>query len=313
MKTAVTILVALLCEAATAIAAPRTFAYVLQAEDLASSRAATVRRLAKSGRDWIVLDLSQNGRVEGRWTRKEIRTIRAGKPGRQVLAYVSIGEAEDYRGYWRRAWDANHDGRPDAAAPAWLLAENPDWEGNYKVRYWQTAWQRIIRKQLDAVIRAGFDGAYLDIVDAFEYFEYDPQRREWIDYRRNPETGNTYRTDMVIWVRRFAAHARRQKPRFLIVPQNGVQLLGSASYRRAVSAIGVEDLFTDGNRLQSRAQMAFALRYLRPFSRRTRKPVWVIEYGTRRNALRRSLQGARRYGFRLLLTRRDLDRLGYSP
>ena len=312
MKTAFVFLAALLCEGLATFSAPRTFAYVLQADAFAASRAVAVQRLAACGRDGIVLDASFNGRTGGQWTAAEIRAIRAGKPGRRVLAYFSIGEAEDYRGYWRRAWDVNRDGRPDAGAPSWLLAENPDWEGNYKVRYWQKAWQRIILRQLDQAILAGFDGVYLDLVDAFEFFEYNPATRQWIDDRPNPETGRTYRQDMIAWVRRIATSSRSQRTGFLVVPQNGVQLLGTASYRRTIDAIGVEDLFTEGNRLQSRGHIAFALGFLQPFLR-SGKPVWVIEYGTRPVALKRSLQGAKTYGFSLLLTDRELKTLGYSP
>lgn len=32
-------------------------------------------------------------------------------------------------------------------------------------------WQEIVLAQLDAITAAGFDGVYLDIIDAFEYYE----------------------------------------------------------------------------------------------------------------------------------------------
>jgi cysteinyl-tRNA synthetase len=47
--------------------------------------------------------------------------------------------------------------------------------GNFKVRYWDENWKNIIYGDSDAyidkIINAGFDGAYLDIIDGFEYFE----------------------------------------------------------------------------------------------------------------------------------------------
>jgi len=86
---------------------------------------------------------------------------------RMVIAYMSIGEAEDYRYYWQPEWDSN--------PPSWLKGENPHWEGNYKVEYWDPLWQQIIfgtdSSYLDKILDAGFDGVYLDIIDAFEYFE----------------------------------------------------------------------------------------------------------------------------------------------
>ncbi|WP_457643387.1 endo alpha-1,4 polygalactosaminidase [Persephonella sp.] len=86
---------------------------------------------------------------------------------RLVIAYMSIGEAEDYRYYWQDEWYFN--------PPEWLAEENPDWPGNYKVRYWYPQWQDIIYRgensYLDRILSAGFDGVYLDIIDAYEYFE----------------------------------------------------------------------------------------------------------------------------------------------
>ena len=53
--------------------------------------------------------------------------------------------------------------------------ENPDWEGNFKVKYWIEDWQKIIYgnedSYLDKILEAHFDGVYLDIIDAFEYYE----------------------------------------------------------------------------------------------------------------------------------------------
>jgi len=43
------------------------------------------------------------------------------------------------------------------------------------VRYWVAAWQDIVygndNSYLKKIRDAGFDGVYLDIIDAFEYFE----------------------------------------------------------------------------------------------------------------------------------------------
>ena len=80
---------------------------------------------------------------------------------------MSIGEAEDYRYYWQSEWNSN--------PPSWLDNEDPNWPGNYFVQYWNESWQNIIfgsdESYLDKIINTGFDGVYLDIIDAFEYFE----------------------------------------------------------------------------------------------------------------------------------------------
>ncbi len=81
--------------------------------------------------------------------------------------HMSIGEAEDYRFYWSSDCDDEK--------PEWIEAENPRWPGNYKVKYWNPNWQSIIfgssDAYLDKILAGGFDGVYLDIIDAFDYFE----------------------------------------------------------------------------------------------------------------------------------------------
>jgi len=293
----------------TAPVQPRSFAYVLQAEGIGTSQHEAVQLLAKCGRDWIVIDTSFDSGKTGKWTADDIKAIRAGRPDRKVLAYLSIGEAEDYRSYFKREWDADRNGRPDAKAPPWLYDENPDWKGNYKVRYWHEAWQNVILKRLDEIVQADFDGVYLDIVDAFEYFEYDSAQKDLIDRRPNPDTGKTYREDMIAWVRRIATHARQQRRNFLVVPQNGIQLLENAAYMTTIDAIGVEDLFTNGNRLRKHEYTIYNLGALnRTIS--NRKPVLVIEYGTKPSIVQRSVKGAEENGFVLLVTDRELKTLG---
>lgn len=99
----------------------------------------------------------------------DVESLKRKKNGgkRLVISYMSIGEAENYRNYWQSQWKTN--------PPAWMEKENPDWKGNFKVRYWMPEWQAIItgneNSYLQKIINAGFDGVYLDIIDAFEYFE----------------------------------------------------------------------------------------------------------------------------------------------
>ena len=295
---------------ASTIFQPKSMAYVLQADRLAQEKADAVAKLTTCGRDLIVLDYSHSGGADGKWTSEEIRTIRAGKASRKVVAYLSIGEAEDYRGYWRKEWDRNRDGRPDEGAPDFLSAANPDWEGNYRVKYWKAQWQEIILRYLDEIVAQRFDGVYMDIVDAFETFEQDGKR--WIDHRPNPETKSTYRKDMVRWVLRIATRARATNPDFLVIPQNGSQLLAIPEYLQAVDAVGVEDLFTDGNRKQKAEDTNHRLGFLRK-AVAAGKPVLVIEYGTSDKARKASIEGARDNGLILLLTDRQLKTLGMAP
>jgi cysteinyl-tRNA synthetase len=138
-------LTSFLAQVAPAQTFPSSFAYVLQADQLAKSKAGAVKQLAACERDWIVLDAAFGGEVA--WDRADIAAIRAGRRGRKVIAYISIGEAEDYRAYWHREWVAG--GKRTAEAPPWLGTENPQWKGNYRVQYWQPEWQKLICASVD--------------------------------------------------------------------------------------------------------------------------------------------------------------------
>ena len=289
--------------------APKSFAYVLQADQLAPTRGAAMRMLAACERDLIVLDAAFDS--EGDWTLTEIETIRRGKSGRRVVAYVSIGEAEDYRSYWQKSWDADKDGQPDASAPKFLHTENPDWKGNYRVRYWQPEWQALMLPAVDKVVAQGFDGIYLDIVDAFEFYEYDDKTKDWLDDRENPETGQTYRRDMIAWVSTIAKRARDKQSGFLVIPQNASQLLADENYRELISAIGVEDLFVGGKKLKTEKQSRYIVSFLEKL-KLTGKPVLVIDYPKSDALHAEAFALAAKHGFTLLLTDRQLKTLGVS-
>jgi cysteinyl-tRNA synthetase len=140
------------------------FLYMLQYGSYADANA-LITALSQTYYDLIVMDYSFDGRETGRFTAGQIDQLKAKPDGkrRRVIAYLSIGEAEDYRYYWQTGWKA---GEPD-----YIYEENPDWPGNYKVKYWDSRWRAIVLDYLSRIVSAGFDGVYLDVIDAYEFFE----------------------------------------------------------------------------------------------------------------------------------------------
>jgi cysteinyl-tRNA synthetase, unknown class len=214
-----------------AIGAVRSWGYQLQN--------VRIRAIADS-LDMVVVDYSRDGSEARVFTTAEIDRLRARADGskRIVLAYLSIGEAENYRYYWRRAWVPGQ--------PSWLGPENTEWKGNFPVRYWQAGWRDIImrpqvslfgriaeallpanRPYLDRILEAGFDGVYLDRVDAFDHWASENQEAQ---------------AQMAELVGAISGYAKRRRPGFLVVPQNGEELLRSADYRRVIDAVAKEDL-----------------------------------------------------------------------
>ncbi|MEN7551098.1 endo alpha-1,4 polygalactosaminidase [Rapidithrix thailandica] len=149
----------------THISQAKNFLYLINSEHF-TTKQDFISAVSSTNYDVVIMDLFHFGVA---YTNAEIEQLKTKQNGgsRLVLGYLSIGEAEDYRYYWNDEWKTNK--------PGWLEPENPDWEGNYKVKYWYPDWQKIIfgneESYLKQIVNAGFDGAYLDIVDGFEYFE----------------------------------------------------------------------------------------------------------------------------------------------
>lgn len=147
------------------LAQVKNFLYLING-DRYPHKASLIEALSQTDYDLIILDLFQYDEI---FKKKDLILLKRKSQGGQrlVICYMSIGEAEDYRYYWQKDWEKN--------PPSWLEEENPRWEGNFKVRYWDPAWQSLIygerQSYLDRIIDAGFDGVYLDIIDGFEYFE----------------------------------------------------------------------------------------------------------------------------------------------
>ena len=284
---------------------PVSFAYILQADSFAKTKSAAVAQLKESGRDWIVLDTAFAG--DTTWEQADLDAIRGSKAGRKVVAYISIGEAEDYRPYWQSDWVSN--GKRTAVAPAWLGIENPEWKGNYQVKYWNAQWQKLMLAAIDDAMERGFDGVYLDIVDGFETYEQGADG--YLDDRMNPETKQTYRRDMVDWVKAIAARARAKNPVALVIPQNGSQLAAHKDFVEVISAQGIEDLFTNGKKLQPASQTDEILSHLKSLAL-AKKPVLLIEYPKTPEQKALSKKLAEENGLVWLVTDRQLKTLGQS-
>jgi len=146
----------------------KNFLYLINPGEFATKNE-FIEAIKDTDYDLALIDLFDNDNES--LLSEDVSSLKLKKNGasRLTIAYMSIGEAEDYRYYWQSEWETG--------SPEWLLEENPNWEGNYKVRYWDENWQKIIfgndDSYLKKIIDASFDGVYLDIIDAFEYFEGD--------------------------------------------------------------------------------------------------------------------------------------------
>ena len=274
---------------ARTLAAAKSWGYQLQDAD--------PDVIAASPYDMVVIDYSRDGTSATVFTPAELETMKKKPDGsrRVVLSYLSIGEAEKYRYYWKWYWGWFF----GWFAPSWRDRQNTEWRGNYAVRYWDPGWQEIIvtgeNSYLDRIIKAGFDGVWLDKVDEYEFYEKKADAPAL----------------MIAFVSKLAAHARGRKPGFLVVPQNGEALLTDAGYRGVIDGIGKEDiLYGEGKDKQPNTQASITENVAKlKLLTAEGKPVFAVEYLDSPQEIASARKRLLGYGFIPHFADRALDNL----
>ncbi|MBI2444995.1 endo alpha-1,4 polygalactosaminidase [Candidatus Micrarchaeota archaeon] len=235
----------------------KTWAYQLTGYSAVDS----LSQLKASSAQLVVIDAFSSTPTT-KFTASQIQELKSA--GKKVVAYMSIGEAENYRYYWKTGWTTGN--------PAWLGRPNSAWSQggsiNAKVRYWDPQWQAVILGDggyLDQIVGLGFDGVYLDIVDAYEYWSDPAQTAASSDQpvaeiafsdssfsgTRNYLDENVAAERMLLFIKAIRDRARKTQPSFVVIPQNAPQLVNyrtatGLSYTDVLDAIGKEDTwYTD--------------------------------------------------------------------
>jgi len=205
---------------------------------------------------------------------------------KKVFAYLSIGEAENYRYYWQKDWKT---GNPD-----FVEKENINWDGNYKVMYWDKEWQKIVFAMLSKIIETGYDGVYLDVVDAYRYFE----ELGYVNARQQM-------SDFVISISKYSKSINAN---FLIIPQNAEELIESEGYLAAIDGAGRESLWYLYDTLQDEDDFADSLAYLDRIKASGRL-VFVISYCSKVENIKDFKKLARKHGFISFVGSKELDHI----
>lgn len=143
------------------------------------------------------------------------RPLRNGRT--KFIAYVSVGEAEEYRDYWTKVKSSGA-----------LVEKNPNWQGAHLVDIRSKIWRDILEGHtLKKIIAKGFDGVFLDTIDTAIYLEdKDPKR-----YAGSKKA-----------LVDFVKSLKKKHPNLIVVPNNGLEVL--ERYAEDVDAVLVEDLYT---------------------------------------------------------------------
>ncbi len=245
-----------------------------------------IKSIADSGFSLAVIDYSSDGSDDQRFPKYKLQRLI--KNNVTPIAYLSIGEAESYRYYWGKNWVDGDDGNQlTSKAPKWLGHTNPDWEGNYKVRYWDADWRdAIIKPYLDKIIEQGFKGVYLDIIDGFEYWSDTETYSKKIEVRMDndpvddEEDAARRMIDLVLWIAQYSRQHSPSGQDFLIYPQNGERILlydEDGSYLENVSGIGVEDTWYSAEEKLPRRTVKERLHFLKKFTEKGKR-VLSVDY-----------------------------------
>jgi uncharacterized protein (TIGR01370 family) len=198
--------------------------------------------------------------------------------GTLALGYVNVGEVEAWRPF------------ADRVDPAWVLGENPDWEGHRFVDAREAGWREIVvGTAARAVEQRGFDGLFLDMADVAVAY---------------PETAD----GVVALVREL----RAAYPDLVLVMNRGFPLLGRLE--GVLDGLLVEgvwvraDLASGGTAETPPAERETLLGHLHAF-RRAGGAVFVIDYAQTADQTAAVRAAARREGLPVFVGDVALGRL----
>jgi cysteinyl-tRNA synthetase, unknown class len=282
-----------------------------------------VKTLAESNFDMLVVEPTFLLKARANFDAKAmVQVLHQGKPGRIVLAYLNIAEAEPDRVYWESTWHGPADG--EKPFPAFLFAKDPDDPaGSYVCMFWRPRWRELLLKNnglVDRIMAAGFDGLYLEGVDVCE----NDALSNFASRKENIDTEAV----MVKLISDIRQHARQAKNHAVVVTQNTPELLeGQPKYAQAIDGICGESIWFSGrdgaawedtsggdipNREKDEDSTPGQIQQYQKF-KQAGLPVFTIDYCVSAGNATRVYRQSAALGFVPLVTRISLAELTETP
>jgi uncharacterized protein (TIGR01370 family) len=177
-----------------------------------------LKSIGESKFDAVILDQAPDGKEI---PKNDLEFLKWSSGGSKlVIAYLSIGEAEEGRPYWK--------GLPPN--PDWLGPANPDRRTRSRVRFWDEKWQKIAFDALDRLMAQGCDGVLLDAVEAWAFWEAKDK-----DPKAKPR--------MIEFVSQLSTRAKRRNRSFAVLVRNAEDLLENPNYLASIDGVVREEIY----------------------------------------------------------------------
>ena len=298
----------------------------------------SIKKIVRSKYDMVVIDptVTYDSDFNAKKAVRQIKNSTASnkKNRKMVIAYIDIGEMEEWRWYWGNNKQYEERGRCKSAfakqiqswAP-WVVGCDPDgWAGNYPVAYWDKNWKDVViygsslgektyyNSMLDEVVKDGFDGVYLDWVEA-----YDDDKVK----ARAKKNGVDPVAEMLQLIKEIKQYGQKSNPNFVVIQQNAsglVDEVGIAKATKYIDAIAQEHVWWYGeasdswrdrdsyNQKIDKDLNNFYLRTLKEYQK-AGLPVFNAEYASGRKRLKNIYKQSRNLGFVPYVSRASLSRI----
>lgn len=279
--------------------------------------------LAKSAYDLLIVEPTFTLNEEKEFEAKElVEQLKAGRPGRIVLACIDIGEAERDRVYYQPEWKAptgHVRGSPD-----FLLTPEAGHEADGgPVAFWDPKWHEIwlgpegLVKQ---ILDAGFDGFCLAGVEQYQDDVVEAEARR---QRKSPAR------EMLSFITQLRTRARQVQPHAVLIVQNAPSLIEEdPHYATMVDGVLMENTWFSGdgdaewddpkggdvpNTSKDPEESTEGLLKVIEKYRRAGLPVFTLDYCLKPANAAKVYAAARWAGVVPLVTRAALDRLTTTP